>query len=181
MNKVVYEASETGHYLELFPKKNMILGTHNLNEGEEVVAIIERIEKDQPIKGTNGREDKINVLHFDPKHKLAPMALNIGNSRIIAALYGVKYEGWYGKAIQIYSGTVKAVGGGTTQGLCVQPRRPDIGEPVDEHIKSLEACITMEQLVTVFKNIPTYLKAVGSSTAEKLNVIKDEMKEKVNA
>ena len=35
---IVYEPSQTTHWKNLFPNKTMLLGSHNLNEGEELVA-----------------------------------------------------------------------------------------------------------------------------------------------
>ncbi len=182
-DKTIYEAGPKGHWKDLFPKKNMVLGTHHLDDGEEIIAIIDHIEKDIEIKtGRKGDPTAlINLIHFDPTKNIMPMALNVGNSKIIAALYGDKYAGWYGHAIQIYSGEVRCPTGGMTQGLCVRSKKPNVGQPIDMYIKQLKACRTMEQLAENWKNIPIYLKDAGTETAEKLNVVKDEMKGQVSA
>lgn len=180
---IIYEPTPTGHWKELFPKKNMVLGSHNLEEGEEIIAVIDHIESDVEIKtGRKGDPTAmINLIHFDKDKKIAPMALNVGNAKIIAGLYGEKYTGWPGKAIQVYSGTVRCPTGGMTKGLCVRSTKPNMGEVVDTYLTQLRACLTMAQLQESFGNIPPYLKAAGSDTAGKLNDVKDEMKEKVEA
>ncbi len=171
--KVVYEASPTGHYLELFPKKNLCLGTHNLNPGEELIAQIIKVEKGI-IKNKIGKDQEVTFLHFDPKHKIMPMVCNITNARIIASLYGDKHSDWHGKSIQIYSGEVRSPEGGMTQGLCIRHKKPGVGESVDIYNEKLEACKSMGQLAATFKAIPKHLKPRCVAT-------KDKMKGKIDA
>lgn len=181
--KIIYEPTPTGHWKELFPQKNLVLGSHNLNPGEEIVAIIDHIEittiRDPSAGKENNYESEIRLMHFEGD--VQPMALNIGNSRIIAGLYGDYHAAWKGKAIQIFVGEVKQVGGGMGPGLCVRPFKPDIGENVDTYINVLRNCKTMEQLASAFQGIPIHLKARGSSTGQLLEAVKDEMKDKVEA
>jgi len=177
---IIFQPAPTGHWKELFAQKNLVFGSHNLNPGEEIVAVIDHIEKGI-IKREKGVEEEINMIHFDPKCQMVPMGLNVGNSKIIAALHGDKYAGWSGKAIQIYVGEVKQYGGGMGPGLCVRPTKPDIGEPVDNYIDQMHKCKTKEQLVSVYKKIPKHLKAQGSSTGKKLEACKDQMKHEVGA
>ena len=167
---VVYEASSTGHYLELFPKKNMSLGTHNLNTNEEIIAKIIKVEKGI-IKNNLGKEEEVVFLHFDPKHKIMPMVCNITNGRILASLYGDKHADWIGNSIQIYSGEVRSPKGGMTQGLCIRHRKPDVGESIDKYVKGLERCETMEALAMAFKAIPKHLKPRCTETKDKMKEI----------
>ncbi len=167
---VVYKASPTGHYLELFPKKNLSLGTHNLNPGEEIVAEIVKVEKGIIIN--RGKEEEVPFLHFDPKHKIMPMVCNITNARILESLYGDKHADWIGNSIQIYSGEVRNPKGGMMQGLCIRHRKPDVGESVDKYIKDLEKCTSMEALAATFKAIPKHLKP-------RCVAAKDKMKGKI--
>lgn len=181
--KNIYEIAETGHWKELFPKKNMVLGSHNLNDGEEICAVINRIEKGVEI-ATGRKGDPIaviNLIHFEDIPKVPPMTLNVGNARILESLYGEKYQEWSGKAIQIYKGPVKAVGGGMTTGLKIRPTKPNMGEPIDKYIDQLKACKKMDQLAKCYGSIPKHLKAAGTDSAKKLMIVKDQMKESCDA
>lgn len=155
-NKIIYEPAITTHWKNLHPKKCMILGTQNLNPDEELVLTIKSIEKDKTVKGTNGRDDTVTFLWFDGCH--VPMCLNIGNSRVIASLYGDFYDKWIGNSIQIYSGEVKAVGGGKTQGLCVRQFIPDVGEDISEYLDKIHNSSDVEELKAAFLSVPNHLR-----------------------
>ena len=155
-NKIIYKPAVTDHWKMLHPKKHMVLGTQNLNPGEELVLKIDRLEKDQIIKGSNGREDAVTFLWFEKCN--VPMCLNIGNSRIIASLYGDFVNKWIGKAVQIYSGEVKAVGGGKTQGLCIRQVIPSMGESISEYEDAIDDATSLDDLKDVFLSIPKHLQ-----------------------
>ncbi len=148
---IIYEPAETTHWRNLHPKKCMVLGTQNLNPGEELILIIKEVKAQQTIKGQNGKDDSVTFLMFD---NAVPMCLNIGNSRILASIYGDFYENWIGKAIQIYSGEVKAFGGGKTQGLLIRKFIPDMGEDISEYEDKIRKATTTEELKEAYLSAP---------------------------
>jgi len=171
---IILEPSPTGHYLELYPKKNLVLGAHNLNAGEELVAVIEKVENGE-IKDHKGKDKEVVFLYFDSKHKIMPMCLNITNARIIEGLYGEKWASWIGKSVQIYKGEVRSPSGGMTQGLQIQAFIPETAsDPVDTYKDKLRACKSMGQLAAVYKAIPIHIK-------NRCAGVKDEMKGKIDA
>ena len=167
--KIVYEPSETTHWKTLFASKSMMLGAHNLNPGEELIAEIESIDPLAVIKNKKGGEETIIAVHF---RNSPPMCLNITNAKIIAALYGEYHEDWIGKSIQLYATKVKAFGG-EVMALRVREAIPDTNEDLTEYEAALRSCGTMEELQQVFTAIPKHIKP-------KLNEVKNEMKVKLS-
>ena len=106
MSEIVYQPSQTTHWRNLFESKSMLLGSHNLNEGEELVAQIQTVSV-QEIKNTNGKKEKVPVVNF---FNAPPMVLNITNSKTIESLYGPYAHNWEGRYIQIFATKVKAFG-----------------------------------------------------------------------
>jgi hypothetical protein len=170
MTNLVFEPSQTTHWKNLFPSKMLLLGSQNLNEGEELVAKIQKVEV-QKIKSSTGNEDQVPVIQFE---NAPPMVLNITNSRTIASLYGERYDEWIGKSIQIYATMVKGFGGGQVMGLRVREAIPDTGQDIEAHETALKSCSTMEELQAAFMAIPKHLKP-------RLISVKDEMKENLSA
>ena len=70
---IVYEPSQTTHWKNLFPNKTMLLGSHNLNEGEELVATIDHVEM-QSIRNQSGQNEEVPVITFI---NAPPMVMNI--------------------------------------------------------------------------------------------------------
>lgn len=141
MTKIVYEVSPTTHWKNLHPKKSMLLGSHNLNENEELVAEIEGVSVEK-ITSRKGKEEHVPMLHF--KNAVPNMVLNVTNSRIIAEMYGDETTGWAGKLIQIYKKEVNDFGGGKTMGLRIrntppsEPKKPGKKETKHPLRKKLE-------------------------------------------
>jgi len=153
---LIYEAAETTHWRNLFKKKSMLLGCQNLNPGEELVLVISKVEKDATVKGQNGREDTVSLLHFEKCP--VPMCLNITKSKIIESLYGGYTDNWIGKPVQIYAGMVKEYGGkGKVPGLCIRQFKPSVGEDISEYQDKIEKAATMDELKTVFMATPKHL------------------------
>lgn len=100
-DKVIYEPAVTSHWKQLHGNKRMLLGSQNLNPGEELVMTIAGVEADQEVKGAGGRKDTVSFLKFEETD--LPMCLNITNSKTIAGLYGDYTDGWIGKKVQIFS------------------------------------------------------------------------------
>jgi hypothetical protein len=153
---VVFTPAINSHWKNLFAKKSMVLGTHNLNPNEELILYIKAIKPNQIVKGKSGREDEVTFLEFED---VVPMCLNIGNSRIIASLYGDMTEDWIGKPIQIHAATVKAVGGGKTQGLCVRAFIPDVDTDVTKYEDAINAATTVDELQSAYLSAPKNLQS----------------------
>lgn len=168
MTELVYQPSETTHWKNLFPNKMLLLGSQNLNEGEELVAKIAGVSI-QAIKNQNGQEEHVPVVTFE---NAPPMVLNITNSRTIASLYGERYDQWPGHSVQIYATKVKAFGV-EQMALRIREARPDIPEDLSGYENSLRACTTIADLQTAFTAIPKHLKP-------KLVAVKDHMKVELN-
>jgi len=166
--QLVYEPSQTTHWKNLFPNKMLLLGSQNLNTGEELIAKIKRVDV-SPIKNNNGKEEKVPVLTFE---NAPPMVLNITNVRTIASLYGEHYDAWKGKSVQIFATMVKAFGGGEVSGLRIRQAIPDTQEDIQQYAASLSACKTMPDLQEAFSSIPKHLKP-------RLAKLKDSMKAQV--
>lgn len=152
--KLVYEPSETTHWKTLFKNKMQLLGSQNLNEGEELVVVIETVST-QIIKDKNGGEETVPVVTFS---NAPPMALNITNAKTIANLYGNRYEDWIGKAIQVYAVTVKAFGD-VTMALRVRSKIPVDNVDLGPYIEALESCETLEDLQEVYLALPKNIRA----------------------
>jgi len=164
----VYEPSQTTHWKNLFPHKTQLLGSHNLNEGEELVATIDSVDI-KPIMNKNGKEEKVPIVHFT---NAAPMVLNITNSRTIASLYGPYYHNWIGKKLQIFATNVKSFGGGEELGLRIRTLIPADDEEIQFHRVQLSSCRDMNELQSAFLKVPIHLK-------RQLISFKDQCKEKL--
>ncbi len=169
MSNVVYEPSQTTHWKNLFPKKSALLGSHNLNAGEELVAQITGVSV-QEIKNNKGKADHVPVVTFS---NAPPFVLNITNARTIESLYGCYHQNWIGKHIQLYATEVKDFGGGKTMGLRVRPKAPVVNDDLGQYESSLRKCQSMKELQGVFMSIPKQLKP-------SLEALKNEMKGKLN-
>lgn len=169
MPELIFEPSKTTHWKNLFPNKMMLLGSQNLNDKEELIAVIRSVDI-QTIKSANGKDENVPVVLFE---NAPPMVLNITNTRTIASLYGECYDQWAGKSIQIYATKIKAFGVEQTA-LRIREARPKTGESVDTFENGLKACTTINDLQKVFMAIPKHLKT-------RLVSVKDEMKETINA
>lgn len=167
---IIYEPATTTHWKNLHPKKCMLLGTQNLNPNEELVLVIKDIKANQKVKGGNGREDTVTFIEFD---NAVPMCLNISNSRVLASLYGDRYDQWIGKPIQIYAAEVKAVGGGKTMGLCIRSFIPDLGGDVSEYLEAIERATTLEELQTAYMAAPKNIQP-------KLNKLTNQRKKELS-
>lgn len=174
--KIVYQPSKTTHWRNLFENKSMLLGAHNLNPGEELVAKIASVHTNQEITGNKGVKEHVSVIKFE---NAPPMVLNVTNTRTIASLYGEYYDNWIGKSIQVYATEVKAFGN-ITMALRIREAIPDTGEDVSEYIDLLKRCQSMKELQDAYFSIPKHLKGSGSSTGKQLNQIKEEMKGKLD-
>ena len=166
MSKIIYEPSENTHWKNLFASKNKLLGSHNMNPGEEIHATIKSISSETVYDKNIQEEKSLPVLVFKGD-KVPPMALNITNAETIAMLHGVECEGWVGKSILIHKVKGKFFGK-EAEALRIRPVVSRDINTTDE-AASLQACTTLEELQKVFVAFPPHVQ--GS-----LVKIKDEMK-----
>lgn len=153
MSNIIYQPSTTTHWRNLFESKSLLLGSHNLNEGEELVCEICNTGM-QTIKNKSGKDEQVPVILFN---NAPPMVLNITNTKTIASLYGDLYGAWVGKSIQVYATKVKAFGAVTTA-LRVRPVIPANSNDLQQYVSKLNACGSIEQLKSVFMGLPNNVK-----------------------
>lgn len=162
----VYQTSATTHWRNLFESKSMLLGAHNLNEGEELVATIASASI-QSIKNQNGKDERVPVITF--ANNVPPMVLNITNTKTIAALYGDLYENWIGRDIQVYATMVKAFGK-EQMALRVRLIVPVNKNEVDGYAQQLFNCQNLDELKRVYMSLPNNIKGSLSGVKDKVKV-----------
>ena len=163
----VYEPSQTTHWKNLFPNKTKLLGSHNLNEGEELVATIASVARG-PITNKNGKEENVPIVHFT---NAPPMVLNVTNIRTISSLYTPYYDKWTGKKIQIFATMVNSFGS-EELALRIRTLIPADDEEIQFHSDRLSSCRDMNELQSAFLKVPIHLK-------RQLISFKDQCKEKL--
>lgn len=164
MSKTIYQPSVTTHWRNLFESKTMLLGAHNLNEGEELVANITGASI-QTIKNQNGKDERVPVLTFS---NAPAMVLNITNTKTIAALYGDLYENWIGRDIQVFATIVKAFGK-EQMALRIKLMVPVNQNEIQGYANSITNCQTVDKLKSVYLALPNRIKG-------QLSQLKDETK-----
>ena len=165
---LVFEPSQTTHWKNLHPSKSMLLGSHNLNDGEELVAKIQTVSI-EAIKDKNGKDEEVAILRF---YNAPPMVLNITNSRAIACLYGDLYEHWIDKSIQLFATEVRSFGS-TVTALRVREAIPKTDEDTSQLEASLNSCESVDDLKKEWAKVPMHLKP-GLAT------VKDAVKGKLS-
>jgi len=167
--KLVYEPSKTTHWKNLFAKKCMLLGSHNLNEGEELVAQIVSVDISE-IKNQQGKTERVPVVNFA---NCAPMVLNITNTRTIVSMYGEHYDRWSGCYVQLFSAIIK-VKGVQQSALRIRPTIPNVGVDTSQYENNLRNCRNVNDLKNVFMSIPKNIR-------QQLTPLKDQIKGSFNA
>lgn len=169
MSQLIYEPSQTTHWKNLFPNKMQLLGSQNLNEGEELIAEINSVSIKE-ILNKDGKTEQVPVITFT---NAPPMVLNITNSRTIASLYGERYDQWVGRSIQVFAVQVKAFG---QIGMALRVREviPQTKEDLSTFENKLKECADLSELQKVFTAIPKHLKT-------RLVAAKDKRKGELNA
>ena len=170
MSNIVYQPSVTTHWRNLFESKSMLLGSHNLNEGEELICEIINTGI-QTIKNKAGKDENVPVILFN---NAPPMVLNITNTKTIASLYGDLYNQWVGKSIQVYATKVKAFGAVTTA-LRVRPVIPANSADVKQYVDKLNACGNIDQLKQVFMSLPNNVKPELTSLKDTIKTHLEQM------
>lgn len=100
------------------------LGEADFNEGEEKIATIAGVARDEVIQTAEGKSKKA-VVHF--RENLKPMILNVARSKAIEKVAGSPYfEDWVDVKIQLYiEHGIKAFGD-VVSAVRVRPRKPVI-------------------------------------------------------
>jgi len=107
------------HWKKAFNKD--YLGSHDLDEGKDLVATIDRIEV-RKVKNNQGEEASKNVAIL--KGKLKPMILNVTNCKTIKKFSGSNYiEDWSDIPVTIYIARVTAFGE-EVEALRIRDRQP---------------------------------------------------------
>lgn len=104
------------------------LGEADFNEGEEKVATIARVARDEVIQTAEGKSKKA-VVYF--REQLKPMILNVARSKAIEKVCGSPYfEDWVDVKIQLYiEHGIKAFGD-VVSAVRVRPRKPVLRNPI---------------------------------------------------
>lgn len=148
------------------------LGSHNLEQGEEMLLTIAKFEGEEKVKTAEGESIK-QVLYF--KEGVPKMILNITNGTMIASLYGPQPDKWIGKQIQVYAASVAAFGK-TQDALRIRDFVPRIDVDVKTHLAQLTAAKTVAELEAAWKALPQSVRtnkdliAAGKELKAKLAV-----------
>ena len=132
------------------------LGSHNLEEGEEMLVTIEKLVGEEEVKGTDGKASVKPVLYF--KEDVPKMIMNITNGNTISALYGSHPDKWVGKQIQLFSASVKAFGK-TQDALRVRDFKPVQKVETQQWIANLDQASTLSELADIWKGFPLVVKS----------------------
>jgi hypothetical protein len=115
---------EKTHWKKAFDKN--FLGSHDLDEGKDLVAVIDHIEV-RKVKNNQGEEASKNVAVF--KGKIKPMILNVTNCKIIKRFSGSNYiEDWGDIPVTIYIKNVTAFGE-EVEALRIREKQPIMEKP----------------------------------------------------
>ena len=112
------------HWKKVFNKD--YLGSHDLDEGKDLVATIDHIEI-REVKDTSGKAGKCNVAVFTTQIK--PMILNVTNCKTIKKFSGSNYiEDWKNIPVTICSKEVQAFGE-SVEALRIRDKQPNMEKP----------------------------------------------------
>jgi len=101
------------------------LGAHDLDEGKDLVAVIDHVEV-REVTDASGKQN-CNVAVFTTKIK--PMILNVTNCKVIKKFATSNYiEDWKNIPVQIYSKDVKAFGE-VVEALRIREKQPNTEKP----------------------------------------------------
>lgn len=144
------------------------LGSHNLEEGEEMLLTIEKFEGEEEVKDSKGGKNSKPVLYF--KETVPKMIMNITNGNTLTSLYGSHPDKWIGKQIQVYS-TQVSFGKKQVDGLRIRDFIPKINVNASAYIEKLETAKTLNDLKSIFTSLPVSAQKNSDVVAKK-----DELK-----
>jgi len=168
MEKIINKKikGENRHWKNFLDKN--YLGSHNLEEGEELLVTIQNFKGEEEVKNTEGKTSLKTVLYF--KEEVPKMIMNITNGNTISNLYGSHPDKWIGKQIQLFATPVKAFGK-TQDALRVRDFIPKIQVDVTQYITKLNTVKTLEELKSIFTLFPK-----SAQTNTEVVVEKDKLK-----
>lgn len=106
------------------------LGAYALDQGQELIATIQRVCLEK-VTGADGKKEDCIVAHFQERG-IKPMILNATNCKTITKLYKTPLiEDWSGRKIQIFADRVKAFGD-VVEALRIRPFVPKVQVPRQE-------------------------------------------------
>jgi len=147
MSKIIKKIEKGGNrHWKNFLDKNY-LGSHNLEQGEEMLLTIDKFVGEEEVKATDGSKQTKPVLYF--KEDVPKMIMNITNGNTITALYGSHPDNWIGKKIQIFSTPVRAFGK-TQEALRIRDVVPQSKVDNKDALHKLEMATTQEELKTAY-------------------------------
>lgn len=119
--------AEKTHWKKVVSDPNY-LGEADFREGEEKIATIARVVRDETVVTAEGKSKKA-VVHF--QEQLKPMILNVARSKSIEKVSGSPYfEDWTGVKIQLYiEHGIKAFGD-VVSAVRVRSKKPVIKQAV---------------------------------------------------
>lgn len=168
MTKIINKKIKgTNRHWKNFIDKNY-LGSHNLEEGEEMLVTIEKLSGEEEVKSTDGKTSIKPVLYF--KEDVPKMIMNITNGNTISSLYGPHPENWIGKQIQIFATPVKAFGK-TQDALRIRDFVPKIKVNSSEYVNKLSEAKNLNDLKSIFTSFPVSARNDAEVVAKK-----DELK-----
>lgn len=126
------------------------LGSHNLENGEEMLLTIESFKGEEEVTTQDGKKVK-QVLYF--KENVPKMILNITNGNVLTNLYGSHPDQWIGKKVQVYAAKVKAFGK-TQDALRIRDFIPKREVNVEECTDKLSKAKTLEELKKIWAGLP---------------------------
>lgn len=160
----------TNRHWKNFVDKNY-LGSHNLEEGEEMLLTIEKFVGEEEVTTADGKKTK-QVIYF--KEDVPKMILNITNGNTISSLYGPHPDNWVGKQIQLHAASVKAFGK-TQDALRIRNFIPKRDVDVAVYMSKLDIAKTLPELQKIWVSFPA-----SAREDDKLKLKKDELKVKLS-
>ena len=138
------------HWKKVFNKD--YLGSHDLDDGKDLVVEIDRVEV-RTVKDSTGKDGKCNIAIF--KGKVKPMILNVTNCKVIKNFSGSNYiEEWSNIPVTIYSKQIKAFGE-EMEALRIRERQPTLTKEklTPDHAKWNDAIKYLSKPDSVLGNI----------------------------
>lgn len=168
MTKKILNKKEKGlnrHWKNYIDKD--YLGSHNLEEGEEMLLTIVKFDGEELVQKHDGKKDEKvakQVLYF--KEEVPKMIINITNATTIANLYGSHPDQWIGKKIQVYGTPVKAFGK-TQDALRIRDFPPRENLEVSSYVKQLEVAKSHAELKAIWITFPVHVRENSELIKEK--------------
>lgn len=147
------------------------LGSHNLEEGEELELTVAKFEGEEEVLTPDGKgmtKQICRVLYF--KEEVPKMILNMTNATTLASLYGSHPDQWTDKKLRLYAAKIKAFGK-TQDALRIRDFIPQIEVDVVGVAADLSKAKNMNGLKRIWAGLP-----ISARENEQLIKHKDKLK-----